>query len=99
MSSPHDPPLPAMSDAILGREELAALFQDYRVCAADLQIQLKTGPGFVLPHRAPSLDDAEAMLLAGNVRGLQLRYRFGEQNWCDTLMPLPSGARLVRIPQ
>jgi hypothetical protein len=88
-----------MSDAILGRDELAALFQDYRVCALDLQIQLKTGPGFVLPHRAPSLDDAEAMLLAGKIRGLQLRYRFGEQRWCDTLMPLPSGARLVRIPQ
>jgi hypothetical protein len=88
-----------MSDAILGRDQLAALFDDYRACAADLQIQLKAGPGFALPHRAPSLDDAEAMLLAGNIRGLQLRYRFGEQNWCDTLMPLPSGARLVRIPQ
>jgi hypothetical protein len=88
-----------MSDAVLGRVELAALFRDYRVCAAGLQIQLKTGPGFVLPHGAPSLDDAEAMLLAGHIRGLQLRYRFGEQHWCDTLMPLPSGARLVRIPQ
>jgi hypothetical protein len=88
-----------MSNAILGHDELAALFQDYRVCAAGLQIQLKTGPGFVLPHGAPSLDDAEAMLRAGNIRGLQVRYRFGEQSWCDTLMPLPSGARLVRIPQ
>jgi hypothetical protein len=99
MSTPDDLPLPPLSDALLDRDQLAALFQDYRACATGLQIQLKTGPGLVLPHSTPSLDDAQTMLLAGKLRGLQLRYRFGDQNWCDTLMLVPTGVRLVRIPQ
>ena len=68
MSLPDDQPLPAMSDAILDRDALAALFRDYRSCAAGLRIQLKTGPGFVLPQNAPSLDEAESLLLAGKLR-------------------------------
>jgi hypothetical protein len=88
-----------MCDAILGRDELAALFDDYRACATSIQIHLKTGPGFAVPQSGPSLKVAEEMLLAGNIRGLQLRHQFGEQNWCDTLMPVQSGVRLVRIPR
>lgn len=97
MSIPDDQPLPAMSDAILDSAAVAALFQDYRACATALRIQLKSGPGFVLPHSAPSLDEVESLLLARNLRGVQLHYRFRDQNWCDTLMPVASGVRLVRI--
>lgn len=97
MSIPDEQPLPAMSDAILDSSALSALFQDYRVCATALRIQLKSGPGFVLPHSTPSLDEAESLLLAGNLRGVQLHYHFKDQNWCDTLMPVASGVRLVRI--
>jgi hypothetical protein len=97
MSIPDDQPLLAMSDAILDGDALAALFRDYRACATALRIQLKSGPGFVLPHSAPSLDEAESLLITGNLRGVQLHYRFKDQNWCDTLMPVAAGVRLVRI--
>jgi hypothetical protein len=38
------------------------------------------------------------MLVARNVRGLQLRYRHQGKTWWDTVMPLPGGLfRIVRI--
>jgi hypothetical protein len=97
MSIPDEQPLPAMTDAMLDSDALAALFQDYRACASDMRIQFKTGPGLVIPQHGPTLDEAESLLLAGNVRGVQLHYRFKDQNWCDTLLTVPSGVRLVRI--
>lgn len=86
-----------MSDAILDSDTIAALFQDYRACATAVRIQLKTGPGFVLPQNAPSLDEAESLLLSGNLRGVQLHYHFNDQDWCDTLMSVAAGVRLVRV--
>jgi hypothetical protein len=97
MPDPNDLPLPEMSDALLGPEELALLFRDYRACAGGIEIQLKSGPGLVSGHPRPSLEEAEEMLRARRVRGLQLRYRFEEREWCDTLLQLESGVRLIRI--
>jgi len=37
------------------------------------------------------------LLCERRVRGLQLRYRFEEREWCDTLLALDSGVRLIRI--
>jgi hypothetical protein len=88
-----------MTDAVLDPAEVAALFRDYRALAGSMQIQLRNAPGLVLPHPSPTLDDAESLLLSGSIRGMQLRYQFNGRNWCDTLMPIPLGVRLVRISQ
>jgi hypothetical protein len=97
MSSQNDLPLPEMTDAILGPDEVAALFRDYRACTDAIQIQVKSGPGLVPPHAPPTLDEAQELLLSARARGLQLRYSFSGCQWCDTLMPVSSGVRLVRI--
>jgi len=97
MSNPDDLPLPDMTDAVLGAEELAALFRDYRACTSVVQIQVKSGRGLVAPHASPTLNDAEELLRSRQARGVQLRYEFGGCEWCDTLMPLESGVRLVRV--
>jgi hypothetical protein len=99
MPDPNDLPLPEMSDAVLGPEDLSDLFRDYRACAGGVEIQVKSGPGLVNAHPRPSLDEAEQLLLAKRVRGLQLRYRFDGGEWCDTLMQAASGVRLIRIRQ
>jgi hypothetical protein len=101
MSEANDDALPPMSDAVLDDEQLAALFRDYRQCADQVQIVVKPGPGFVpaaMPHhKQPSLDEAEELLRQRRIRGLQVRYQHDQAQWCDTLMPLPRGIRLVRI--
>lgn len=97
MPSPNDLPLPEMTDAMLGGEELASLFRDYRDCTSGVQIQVKSGPGLVAPHASPTLDAAEELLRSQSVRGVQVRYSFGGCSWCDTLMATGAGVRLVRV--
>jgi hypothetical protein len=97
MSNQNDLTLPDMTDAILGPDDVAALFRDYRACTGAIKIQVKSGPGLVAAHAPPTLDEAQELLLSHGARGLQLRYSFGGSEWCDTLMPVSSGFRLVRI--
>ena len=52
------------------------------------------------PGQAPpqySLDEAFAGLRAGTLMGVQVRYSYNGEDWCDTLLPSPGGARLVRM--
>ena len=37
------------------------------------------------------------LLLAGQIRGLQIRYRHNSAQWWDTLIALPEGFKIVRI--
>ena len=92
-----DAPLPPMSDAVLDREQLAALFRDYRDCLDQVEILVKRGPGLVTAGPAPTLAEAEQFLLAGSARGVQIRYLHQQTQWLDTLMPVVGGIRLVRI--
>jgi hypothetical protein len=75
---------------------LESLFRDLQACTEVLDVQIKGGA----VHRAksmPSLDQALNGLLAGRFRGVQVRYIFEGQQWWDTLIAQPPGARLVRM--
>ena len=50
-----------------------------------------------LTQQQLTLADARRLLEARAVRGLQLRYRYDNADWWDTLMVLPDGFRLVRL--
>lgn len=97
MQDADDQPLPPMSNDVLDHEQVAALFRDYRQCAQTVQIVIKPGPGFVPQGPSPTLDEVEPLLYEGRIRGLQIRYRFNESQWLDTLMIQPTGVRLIRI--
>jgi len=97
-ASPDDK-FPELNDAVLGIEELSALFRDYRACATVVEILVKPGPGYVRTEARPTLEQAEEFLRARSVRGVQIRYQFNSSIWCDTLMPIADGIRLVRIGQ
>jgi hypothetical protein len=86
-----------MSDAVLDREQLAALFRDYQACVGGVNIIVKRGPGFVIGGAPPTLLEAEQLLTTGAARGLQIRYTYDQVQWLDTLMPVANGIRLVRI--
>jgi hypothetical protein len=97
MADPNDAPLPPMSDAVLDAQQLAALFGDYHACLDAVEILVKRGPGYASDGPQPSLSEAQQLLAAGAVRGLQVRYRYQGAQWCDTLLPVEGGVRLVRI--
>lgn len=92
-------PLPELHQGELDPATLRQLFADLRVHAEVLEIIPKFGRGYVVDAvESPSLDDALAMIEGGQLRGLQIRYRYQGEVWWDTLMPQNGSAcRLVRV--
>lgn len=89
--------LPEMTEAVLSDDEVAALVRDLHSLTEVDEIILKAGPGSADDESQPSLDEAAQLLLERNVRGVQIRYRYDDARWMDTLMPTAEGIRLVRI--
>jgi hypothetical protein len=97
MVSEEQENLPEVSEAVLSDDELAALIRDLRACTEIAEIRIKSGPGSADEHQQSTLDDAAQLLFDRSVRGVQIRYRFDDADWMDTLMPVAEGIRLVRI--
>lgn len=97
MSSESNEPLPEMSDAVLSDDEVAALMRDLRTLTTIDEIIVKAGPGRADDAPQLTLDDAAQMLFERTVRGVQVRYRYDDALWMDTLMPVAEGIRLVRV--
>jgi hypothetical protein len=89
--------LPELCDATLDARTVRQLFQDYAACVAIQQVSAKSAAhGYASGH--VSLQEGERLLQSGALRGLQVRYRYQNADWCDTLLSLPEGrVRLVRI--
>ncbi len=88
--------VPPMSDAVLTNEQVTALFRDLEALATIHEISVK-GRRSTTDSTPQSLGVAQQMLINREVFGIQLRYRHDGQDWCDTLMPVKDGIRLVRI--
>lgn len=93
------PALPEMSNVMLSDEVVEQLFRDLAQCAVVSHITVRTGPRQHSPHDGISLEQARAMLLSGDAQGVQLRYQFQGETYCDTLMRAVDGVRLVRMKQ
>jgi len=93
------PPLPDLLQSDIDEATLRQLITDIGTHTEIIEIIPKHAPGYVEENPAPlQLDEAFRMLVARNVRGLQLRYRHQGKTWWDTVMPLPGGLfRIVRI--
>lgn len=92
--------LPPVQQAILDAETLAALVRDLNECAQIDDVLLKgDAPTMIATSQREivQLDDAVLRMQRGEVRGVQVRYRYDGQSWCDTLMHGSEGVRLTRI--
>lgn len=89
--------LPELREAALDAAGLRALFGDLEAAARIHGLKLKAAPGVRARSDAVTPQDALALLLAGSVRGVQVRYRYAEQTWCDTILASSDGYRVVRI--
>jgi hypothetical protein len=97
--------LPEVREGVLNADGLAALLRDIGTLAKVDEVIVKGGTGgrnvsAEQPSAPLSLEEVERLLLAREVRGVQIRYRHGGAIWWDTLMCAPEGGegvRLVRI--
>lgn len=77
-------------------EKVNALFDDLRQGAIVDHVQVRSTPGDGPNDCAVTLDQSQEMLAAGEAKAIQIRYRFDEQTWCDTLMVGPESIRVIR---
>jgi hypothetical protein len=90
--------LPQLQQIAVDDALLDALVTDLTALTEILCVMPKAGVGRVVPKTMP-LEDGVQMLREGNLRGLQIRYRYEGDEWWDTLMQTPGGLRLTRIKQ
>lgn len=88
---------PDVYRAELDPPTLRALFSDLATHAEVIDVRAKAGARRYAGEERLSLRDAEALLGARAVRGIQVRYRHDGALWMDTLMAGPTKVRLVRM--
>jgi hypothetical protein len=97
---PEDAPLklPDLTTAPLDAAQVDQLLRDIELCAQITEIIPKyLSRGHVPDAANISLAQARELLATRAIRGLQIRYRYEEADWWDTLMLMGDQFRLVRI--
>ena len=92
----EDEKLPDLREAILDNAKLEALLRDIGMLATVDEIIVKDRPGRVPGQKIP-LAEVQQLLMGGEIRGVQIRYRHDGAIWWDTLMCTAEGVKLVRI--
>jgi hypothetical protein len=104
--APQSPPptddaplkLPDLNTTELDAALVEQLLRDIEVCTQITEIIPKFARRGQVPDTASvTLTQARELLATRAVRGLQLRYRYDNADWWDTLMVVGEGFRLVRI--
>ena len=86
-------------EAFLDGATLKHLFDDLEGAAEVLAVLAKGGGKDRAHGGALTLEEGRDLFFSQSVRGLQIRYRYQDVEWWDTLMHTPGGVRLVRIAQ
>lgn len=87
---------PQLFQSELNPDEVEALFADLSLGAEVTHVQVKMKLGIGAADSKMTLTDAQGLLRLGQVAAIQIRYRYEQQDWCDTLMVLPHAVRIVR---
>jgi hypothetical protein len=91
--------LPPLHEGMLDAAGLGALFGDLGALAEVMEVITKGGAVDRATPGRLTLATAEELLRTGAVRGVQVRYRYEDAEWWDTILALPQGFRVVRIQQ
>lgn len=95
--------LPPMREAILSKEQVDELFADIEGLGTDvLLMQRRTAAARDRATASPAntannLQIARTSLLSGKIPRVQIRYRWQDSLWIDTLEAKPEGFRIIRI--
>jgi hypothetical protein len=92
--------LPELHSATLDQDAFEALLHDIENCTELLAVIPRFNSRVPVPDLAEvTLERARELVAARAIRGLQLRYRYQDAEWWDTVMVLEEGYRVVRIRQ
>ncbi len=90
--------LPPLREARLSEAQIELLFSDLETHAKDIQLfQRSKLNSRGVPNPTPSLASAKDAILSAKVNKLQIRYRWSDSLWIDTIETLDNGFRLIRV--
>jgi hypothetical protein len=89
--------LPELGDSLVDPRTLEQLFFDLEHATELVSVTVKERGARRSSAVAVTLTHAHERLLAGDVAGIQVRYRHAGGEWWDTLMRVPGGVRIIRI--
>ena len=91
------PDLPPMREAWLSETQVRQLFSDIESAATDIRLMQRRTRSADSSHPLP-LQQVASALLSGGLSKVQIRYRWNQAAWIDTLEAHPNQQfRLVRI--
>ncbi len=96
MSLADGPPMPEMREAHLDALQVTQLFSDLGACTQILAIQEKGGKQDHAKSNGTDLAAARHRILNREVLAVQIRYRYDNAEWIDTLLQTPAGIHAVR---
>ena len=88
--------LAELTEALLDEPTLRQLAADLRAHTELLDVLVKGGARRRTDGKPVELEAALASLLQREVVGVQIRYRWQDDEWRDTLFYTPEGIKLVR---
>ena len=77
-------------------QKVDSLFDDLRQGAEVQHVQVRRNADGVSEDQVATLDEAQRLLHCGQAKAIQIRYRFENQSWCDTLMIESEDVRIIR---
>lgn len=89
--------LPELRSGLLDADGLEALISDLAAYTNVYEIIVKSGATNHATPEGIDLPAAHDLLLGGAARGVQIRYRYDDADWWDTILRTPEGLRLTRI--
>ncbi|HQX48455.1 MAG TPA: hypothetical protein PLR25_01020 [Planctomycetaceae bacterium] len=93
--------LPPMREALLSAEQVEELFSDIEQLGTDILLMQRSSraarANVAAANAAKNLQIAKTSLLSGAIARVQIRYRWQDTHWIDTLEVKPDGYRIVRI--
>lgn len=91
------PPLPELADALVDADTIDRLFADLAAHTEVLHVIVRGRPQQNVSAADVPLGEAHARLMAGEVTGVQVLYRWEQQTWRDAVLSTAAGFRVVRM--
>ena len=89
-------PLAELTQADLDEDTLQVLLRDWLESTHVLEVTVKGGATRRAQSAPQTLPELVEQLQRGELRGIQVRYRWNGAEWLDTLLGLDSVVRIVR---
>lgn len=89
--------LAQVQEAVLDDGTLQQLFFDLSQLAQIVEVRLKAAERAYATDSAPTLEAARHAVATRDALAVQLRYRYRNAEWIDTILRVDGGFRLVRV--